>query len=107
MVKPGDKTMRDFVYAAITLNNSLAQLPPLFNNSQKIPASEFLHAVHQNVSKPYRDIIKFHGFKLSDGIVKDYIEMCERANLEDSDGYSSDNAYNKKKAKKKKRKNAS
>jgi hypothetical protein len=107
MVKPEDKTMREFVYAAITLNNSLAQLPPLFNNSQKIPASEFLHAVHQNVAKPYRDIIKFHGFKLSDGIVKDYIEMCERANLEESDGYSSDNAYDKKKAKKKKRKNAS
>ena len=107
MRKLVEKTMREFVYAAITLNNELSQLPPLFNNIQKLPDSEFLHAVHQNVDKPYQDIIKFHGFKLSDGIVKDYIEMCKRANLDESDGYSSDNAYEKKKAKKKKRKSGS
>ena len=80
MCKPPQKTMREFVYAATTLNDTLAKLPPLFNASQKISPAEFLYAVHQNVDKPYRDIIKFHGFKLSNGIVKDYIK-CVNAQI--------------------------
>ena len=46
MIKPVGKTMREFLYAAITLSNALLQLTPLFNKSQKIPEAEFLHAIH-------------------------------------------------------------
>ena len=61
----------------------LAKLLLLFNASQKLLPAKFLYAVHQNAEKPYRDIIKFHGFKLASGVVTDYIKMCERANQDD------------------------
>ena len=90
MVKPVGKAMREFLHIDIKLNNTLEKLSLLFNELQKILDNKFLHTVHQNVKKLYRDIIKFHSFKLSNRVVKDYIKMCERVNQDVSDCYSSD-----------------
>ena len=81
----------------------LAKLLPFSNAIQKFSPFKFLYAVHQNAEKSYQDIIKFHGFKLSDGIVKDYIEMCERANLDDGSEYSSEEPRKRSRKNKKKR----
>lgn len=77
--------MCEFVYAATTLNTQMSKLPLLYNASQKLQNAEFLYAVHQNAKRPYKDIIKFQGFKLGNGDISKYIEMCKRATLEDSD----------------------
>lgn len=94
LLKPANKKIRDFVYAATTSNNTLAKLLPLFNVSQKLPPVEFLYAVHQNIEKKYCDIIKFQGFKLANGIVKGYIKMYKRANPDEN---SKDNSLDGKK----------
>ena len=91
MEKPANKKIREFVYAATTLNDLMERLPPSFDESQKLQAGEFLYAVHQTVEQPYRDIVKFHGFKLGDGNISDYIEICERATV--TPCYNSEESY--------------
>jgi hypothetical protein len=98
--KPDKMTMRQFVGYFNNLNAVCAQLPPLFDDSQKISARESIIILAKRAPKAHKAMLVQHGFNPENGSMEDFIDYCERAETnahithgaKDSGGASSDSS---------------
>jgi hypothetical protein len=77
--KPDKMTMRPFVRYFNNLNAICEQLPPLFNNTQKIAAQKSTIILAKRAPKAHKAMLVQHGFNPENGSIENFIDYCERA----------------------------
>ena len=79
-----DVSTRQYVGAIHTLNNTLKQLPPSFNASQKIPDSN-MDILASNAPKSHKELmITDQGLDPQTATIDHFMEICERAETKEA-----------------------
>jgi hypothetical protein len=102
MRKPSGETTRKYVGAVGTLNETLKELPPLYDASQKIADQELLDILASKAPTSHKAMMIEHGFDPQSATLQEFVEFSERAETKqalqhhyDKDASESDNSYKK------------
>ena len=79
LYKPYDLTTRQYVGYYNNLNSICAQLPPAFNDNQKLSERELIINIAGKAPKPHKKMLIQQGYNPENGSMADLIDYCERA----------------------------
>ena len=79
LYKPHNLTMRQFVGYYNNLNTICEQLPPNFNEDQKLDERECIIIIANKAPKPHKKMLIQQGYNPENGSMQDLIDYCERA----------------------------
>ena len=83
MEKPRKLTTRQYVGLVRDLNSRMAQLPPLFQESQKLDESELVDSLANKAPRSHKAMLIFQGFNPETGDLETFVEHSERAETTD------------------------
>ena len=83
MVKPCRMTTRQYVGLVCGLNSRMAQLPPLFEDSQVLEESELVNFLANKAPKYHKAMLINQGFNPETSTLETFVEHCERAETTD------------------------
>ena len=83
MIKPRKLTMRQYVGLVCDLNSRMAQLPPLFEDSQMLDESELVNSLANKVPRNHKAMLISQGFNPETADLETFVEHCERAETTD------------------------
>ena len=84
MRKPRDVSTRQYVGAVTTLNETLAEMPPSFDATQKIPDNDIRDILASKAPQSHKDLMTEHGYDPRTGTMDDFLEYCERAETKEA-----------------------
>lgn len=79
LYKPYDLTTRQYVGYYNNLNAICAQLPPAFDDTQKLSERELIINIASKAPKPHKKMLIQQGYNPENGSMTDLIDYCERA----------------------------
>ena len=79
MEKPRKLTTRQYLGLVCDLNSRMAQLPPLFQQSQKIDESELFNSLANKAPRIHKAMLISQGFNTETEDLETFVEHCERA----------------------------
>jgi hypothetical protein len=79
LYKPYDLTTRQYVGYYNNLNALCAQLPPAFDDTQKLSERELIINIASKAPKPHKKMLIQQGYNPENGSMADLIDYCERA----------------------------
>ena len=65
------------------LNSRMAQLPPLFEDSQKLDESELVDSLANKAPRSHKSMLTSQGFNTETETLETFVEHCERAETTD------------------------
>ena len=83
MIKPRRLTMMQYAGLVRDLNSRMAQLPPLFEDSQMIDDSELVDSLANKAPRTHKAILISQGFNPETADIETFVEHCERAETTD------------------------
>ena len=83
MTKPCKLTTRQYVGLVCDLNSRMAQMPPLFEYSQKLDESELVDSLTKKASRTHKAMLIAQGFNPESADQETFVEHCERAETTD------------------------
>ena len=83
MIKPRKLTTRQYVELVHDLNSRMAQLPPLFEDSQMLDESELVDSLANKAPRTHKEMLISQGFNPETADLKTIVEHCERAETTD------------------------
>ena len=83
MAKPCKLTTRQYVGLVRDLNSRTAQLPPLFENSQKLDKSELVDSLANKAPRTHKAMLISQGFNPESADLETLVEYCERTYTRD------------------------
>ena len=84
MRKPKSVSTRQYVGAVETLNDTLAQMPPNYDATQKLSALDIMDIMASKAPQSHKDLMTEHGFDPQTATTEKFVELCERAENRDS-----------------------
>ena len=78
MVKPRRLTTRQYVGLVRDLNSRMAQLPPLFEDSQVLEESELVEFLANKAPKSHKAMLINQGLNTETSTLETFVEHCER-----------------------------
>ena len=84
MEKPHKLTTRQYVGLVRDLKSRMAQLPPLFQDSQKLDESELVDSIANKAPSIHKAIPIAQGFNPETVYLETFVEHCERAETTDN-----------------------
>ena len=81
MTKPRKLTTRQYVVLVRDLNSRMAQLPPLFEESQKLDESELVDSRANKAPRTHKAMLIAQGFNPETADPETFVEHCERAEI--------------------------
>ena len=84
MEKPRKMTTRQYVGLVRDLNSRMAQMPPLFQESQKLDESELVDFLTNKSPRSHKAMLISQGFNPETGDLETFVEHCERAETTDN-----------------------
>ena len=79
MIKLRRLTTRQYVGLVCDLNSRMAQLPPLFEDSQMLDESELVDSLDNKATISHKAVLISQGFNPETENIKSFVEHCERA----------------------------
>ena len=83
MTKPRKLTTRQYVELVRDLNSRMAQLPPLFEDSQMLDESELVNSISNKAPRTQKAMLISQGFNPESANLETFVEHCERAETTD------------------------
>ena len=83
MENPYKLTTRKYVGLVRDLNSRMAQLPPLFEDSQKLDESELVDSLTNKAPSTHKAMLIAQGFNPDTADLETFLEHCERAETTD------------------------
>ena len=83
MIKPRRLTTRQYVGLVRDLNSRMAQLPPLFEDSQMLDESKLVDSLANNAPITHKAMLISQGFNPETANLETFVEHCERAETTD------------------------
>ena len=83
MIKIRRLTTRQYVGLVRDLNSRMAQLPPLFKDSQMLDESEFFDFLANKAPRTHKAMLISYGFNPETTNLETFVEHCERAETTD------------------------
>ena len=83
MTKPRKLTTRQYVELVRDLNSRMAQLPPLFEDSQMLDKSELVDSLANKLPRTHKAIMIYQGFNTDSADLETFLKHCERADTTD------------------------
>ena len=83
MIKPRKLTTRQYVGLVHALNSRMAQLPPLFEDSQMLDDSELVNSLANKAPRTHKAMLIYQGFNPETANLETFVEHCERAETTD------------------------
>ena len=83
MIKPRRLTTRQYVGLVCDLNSRMAQLPPLFEDSQMLDESELVDSLANKAPRTHKAMLISQGFNPETANLETFVEHCERAETTD------------------------
>ena len=65
------------------INSNMAQLPPLFKDSQKLDKSELVYSLANNAPRTHKAMLISQGFDPETADLETFVEHCERTETTD------------------------
>ena len=84
MIKPCRLTTRQYVGLVCDLNSRMAQLPPLFEESQMLDDSELVDSLANKAPRTHKAMLISQGFNPDTANLETFMEHCERAETTDN-----------------------
>ena len=84
MVKPRNLTTRQYVGLVRDHNSKMAQLPPLFEDSQVLDEPELVDFLANKAPKSHKAMLINQGFNPEISNLETFVEHCERAETTDN-----------------------
>ena len=84
MEKPRKLTTRQYVGFVCDLNSRMAQISPLFQESQKLDKSELVDSLANKAPRSHKAMLIYQGFNPETGDLETFVEHCERAETTDN-----------------------
>ena len=88
MTKPRKLTTRQYVGLVCDLNYSMAQLPPLFEDSEVLKESELVNFLANKAPKSHKAMLIIQGFNPETETLETFVENCERAETTDDTAWA-------------------
>ena len=82
-IKPHKLTTRQYVGLVRDLNSRMAQLPPLFEDSQVLEESELVDYLANKTPRFHKTMLINQGFYPETATLETFVEHCERAETTD------------------------
>ena len=79
MIKPRRLTTRQYVGLVRDLNSRMAQLPPLFEDSQMLDESELVDSLANKAPRTHKAMLISQGFNPETANIETFVEHCKRA----------------------------
>ena len=83
MIKPCRLTTRQYVGLVRDINSRMAQLPPLFEDSQMLDESELVDSLSNKAPRSHKEMLISQGFNPETANLETFVEHCERAETTD------------------------
>ena len=83
MIKHRWLTMRQYVGLVRDLNSRMAQLPPLFEDSQMIDESELVDSLANKAPRSHKAMLISQGFNPETANIETFVKHCERSETTD------------------------
>ena len=83
MIKPRRLTTRQYMVLVRDLNSSMAQLPPLFKDSQMLDEYELVDSLSNKAPRTHKAMLISQGFNPETANIETFVEHCERAETTD------------------------
>ena len=83
MEKPHKLTTRQYVGLVHDLKSRMAQMPPLFQESQQLDESELVDSLANKAPRSDKDMLISQGFNPETGDIETFVKHCERAETTD------------------------
>ena len=84
MGKPRKLTTRQYVGLVRDRNSRIAQLPPLFEDSQKIDKYELVDSLANKAPRTHKAMLITQGFNPETADIETFVEHCKRAETTDN-----------------------
>ena len=84
MIKPCRLTTSQYVGLACDLNSRMAQLPPLFEDSQVLDESELVDSLTNKGPRSHKAMMIAQGFNPDTATLETFVEHCERTETTDN-----------------------
>ena len=84
MTKPRKMNTRQYVELVRDLNSRMAQLPPLFEDSQQLDESELVDSLANKAPRTHKAMLIAQGFNTESTDLETLVEHCERAETTDN-----------------------
>ena len=79
MEKPRKLTTRQYVGLVRDLNSRMAQMPPLFQESQQLGESELVDSLANKAPVIHKAVLIYQGFNPETGDLETFVEHCKQA----------------------------
>ena len=83
MIKPRRLTTRQYVGLVRDLNSRMAQLPPLFEDSQMLDESELVESLANKLPRTHKAMLISQGFNPETANIETFVEHCEHTETTD------------------------
>ena len=83
MTKPRKLSTRQYVGLVRDLNSRMAQLPPLFEESQILDESELVNSLANKAPRTHKAMLISQGFNPETADLETFVEHCKRAETTD------------------------
>ena len=83
MIKPHKLTTRQYVGLVRDLNSRMAQLPPLFEDSQMLDESELVDSIANKAPRTHKAMLIYQGLNTETANIETSVKHCERAETTD------------------------
>ena len=84
MEKPRKLTTRQYVGLVRDLNSRMAQMPPLFQESQQLGESELVDSLANKAPVIHKAVLIYQGFNPETGDLETFVEHCKQAETTDN-----------------------
>ena len=79
MEKPRKLTTRQYVGLVRDLNSRMEQMPPLFQESQKLDRSELVKSLANKAPRSHKAMLIYQGFNPETGDLETFVDQCKQA----------------------------
>ena len=83
MIKPRRLIMRQYVGLVRDLNSRMAQLPPLFEDSQVLDENELVDSLANKAPRSHKAMLINQGFNPEIATLETFVKHCERTETTD------------------------
>ena len=83
MTKPRKLTTRQYVVLVRDLNSRMDQLPPLFEDSEKLDDSELVDSLANKAPRTHKAMLIAQGFNPESADLDTFVEHCKHADTTD------------------------
>ena len=77
-------TTRQYVGLVHDLNSWMDQLPPLFQESQKLDRFELVESLANKAPRSHKAILIYQGFNPETGDLETFVDQCKQAETRDN-----------------------